>query len=106
MILKGTHEIACESGTEAGPTVLTHEDEAMEDLADALPDNTPRYVLVSYDFTHPEDGRRSSPLFLVYWIPRTASTELATLYVRNFPPSPSLFSLSPFPLPPFCRRLT
>lgn len=53
----------------------------IDELVDELPDNTPRYVLVTYSMDH-SDGRKSKPLFLVYWIPRTASTEMATLYVR------------------------
>lgn len=53
--------------------------EDVDELVDELPDNTPRYVLVTYSMVH-GDGRRSNPLFLVYWIPRTASTEMATLY--------------------------
>lgn len=54
----------------------------IDELVDELPDNTPRYVLVTYSMVH-DDGRRSNPLFLVYWIPRTASTEMSTLYVSS-----------------------
>lgn len=73
-IVKATHEVRA---TEDGVVEV----ESIDDLVDELPDNTPRYVLVSYHLTH-DDGRQASPLFLVYWIPRTASTELSTLYVR------------------------
>lgn len=58
--------------------------EDIDELVDELPDNTPRYVLVSYTLHHP-DGRTATPLFLVYWIPRTASTQMATLYASSFP---------------------
>lgn len=71
-IKKATHEIASDE--------VVVVEEGIDELADELPDNTPRYVLVSYAMTH-ADGRQANPLFLIYWIPRTASTELATLYV-------------------------
>lgn len=44
-----------------------------------LPENTPRYVLLSYRLAH-NDGRVSFPLVLVYWAPQTSSTEMSTLY--------------------------
>lgn len=88
-IVKTSHEIKSESDSAV-------EIEDVDELVDELPDNTPRYVLVSYPLTH-ADGRRSLPLFLVYWIPRTASTELSTLYVC-FPPFPlSVPSLQKIP---------
>lgn len=69
---KATHAVAAES---AAPVEISSADE----LVDELPDNTPRYVLVSWPLTH-ADGRKSAPLFVVYWIPRTASTQQSTLY--------------------------
>ncbi|CCG82169.1 Cofilin/tropomyosin family protein [Taphrina deformans PYCC 5710] len=77
-ITKSTHEVTAATGG-----VVAIED--VDELVDALPDNTPRYVLVSYDLQYP-DGRRATPLFLLYWSPRTASTQMATLYVS--PPRP------------------
>ena len=59
----------------SSPVSITDVDE----LVDDLPDNTPRYILVTWSLTH-ADGRRSAPLFVVYWIPRTASTQQSTLY--------------------------
>lgn len=47
---------------------------------DVLPENSPRFVLISYTLHHQEMGRKSFPLILVYWVPRTSSIELGTLY--------------------------
>ncbi|BFZ58935.1 hypothetical protein PYCC9005_006003 [Savitreella phatthalungensis] len=69
---KKTHEVRPEE-----ESAVAIED--VEELVDELPDNTPRFVLVSWALTH-GDGRQSSPLFVVFWIPRTASTEMSTLY--------------------------
>lgn len=44
-----------------------------------LPDNSPRFLLLSYHLSH-TDGRTSFPLVLVYWAPQTSSMELLTLY--------------------------
>lgn len=44
-----------------------------------LEENSPRYVALDYELTHP-DGRVSYPLVLVYWCPQTSSTQLSTLY--------------------------
>ena len=39
-----------------------------EELAEELPEHSPRFVLVSYEMKH-ADGRISYPLVLVYWAP-------------------------------------
>lgn len=44
-----------------------------------LPENTPRYILLSYQLSH-KDGRVSFPLVLLFWCPETSSVEMSTLY--------------------------
>jgi len=55
-----------------------------EELAEELPEHSPRFVLVSYEMKH-ADGRISYPLVLVYWAPESTSMELATLYTSALP---------------------
>lgn len=51
----------------------------MEDLIDELPDSTPRYILLSYPLTL-EDGRKSSPLVLIYYRPESSPSDSNMLY--------------------------
>lgn len=55
----------------------------MSDLVDedygVLPDNTPRFVVLSYELRH-GDGRVSYPLVVLNWSPATSSVEMKTLY--------------------------
>ncbi|CAG98598.1 Aim7p [Kluyveromyces lactis] len=52
----------------------------LEDLAELLPDNMPRFVLLSYPMTT-RDGRKKTPLVLLYWKPATVvSQEWKMLY--------------------------
>lgn len=44
-----------------------------------LPDNSPRYVVLSYPLTL-KDGRKSSPLVMLYWLPPTSQQSLRMLY--------------------------
>ena len=44
-----------------------------------LPENSPRYVIISYPLKHP-DGRLAVPLALINWIPTTSSLEMKTLH--------------------------
>lgn len=50
-----------------------------EELAEELPDNSPRYIILSYPFKLP-DGRLKSPLVLLYWRPPTCGQESKMLY--------------------------
>ncbi|KAL0066461.1 hypothetical protein AAF712_006504 [Marasmius tenuissimus] len=52
---------------------------SMEELAEELPENSPRYVVLSYELNH-SDGRKSFPLVLVNWAPTTSETGLLTLH--------------------------
>lgn len=54
------------------------DDISLEDLADELPESSPRYVVLSYNLIH-KDGRTSSPLVLINWAP-TCETGLLTLH--------------------------
>lgn len=50
------------------------------ELADILPDNSPRYVLTAYPVTT-KDGIKQTPLILIYWKPVTVvSQEWKMLY--------------------------
>ncbi|KAI9509350.1 hypothetical protein F5148DRAFT_1275283 [Russula earlei] len=51
---------------------------SLEDLAEELPEASPRYVVLSYNLVH-EDGRASSPLVLINWAP-ACETSLLTLH--------------------------
>ncbi|KAI3644596.1 hypothetical protein MP228_010760 [Amoeboaphelidium protococcarum] len=51
----------------------------MEDLAEELPDNQPRFVVYSFEYVH-QDGRVSYPLIFFYWSPTTVKPEMHMLY--------------------------
>ncbi|ODQ82741.1 hypothetical protein BABINDRAFT_5663 [Babjeviella inositovora NRRL Y-12698] len=53
--------------------------ESFEDLIEELPDNTPRYIVLSHPMTL-KDGRQSTPLVLLYYRPRTSTQETKMLY--------------------------
>ncbi|OQE94244.1 hypothetical protein PENNAL_c0004G02545 [Penicillium nalgiovense] len=44
----------------------------MEDLADDLPESSPRFILLSYPMTT-KDGRPSVPYVLLYWLPENCN---------------------------------
>ncbi|EIM22534.1 glia maturation factor beta [Wallemia mellicola CBS 633.66] len=58
------------------------EDISLEELADELPENAPRYVVISYPVKHP-DGRIAVPLALINWKPTTSSPEMNTLHASG-----------------------
>jgi len=51
----------------------------LEDLAEELPENSPRYVVLSYELNH-SDGRKSFPLVLINWAPTSSEIGLLTLH--------------------------
>ncbi|KAH9180518.1 glia maturation factor beta [Lactarius sanguifluus] len=55
------------------------DDISIEDLAQELPEASPRYVVLSYILVH-KDGRTSSPLALINWVPLACETSLLTLH--------------------------
>ncbi|KAF9127609.1 hypothetical protein BG015_004509 [Linnemannia schmuckeri] len=62
--------------------IVEDEDEdnlSIEDLAELLPDNTPRYVVLSFELKH-DDGRQSYPLVFLYYSPKGVKPELNMLY--------------------------
>lgn len=61
MINKSTLEIHCEEGDDGGETGTVYTD--VISLAEALPDNQPRFVLLSYPITMVTFAR-SSPLLI------------------------------------------
>lgn len=48
-----------------------------------LPENSPRYVLLSYELEH-KDGRKSFPLVFINWAPTSSETGLLTLHASGF----------------------
>ncbi|EPQ28344.1 uncharacterized protein PFL1_04171 [Pseudozyma flocculosa PF-1] len=52
---------------------------ALEDVLEELPENSPRFLVVSYQLQH-RDGRVSYPLFILYWAPTTSSNDQSMLY--------------------------
>ncbi|GME93790.1 unnamed protein product [[Candida] boidinii] len=63
----------CDTTNDKG--VITDKD----DLIEELPDNSPRFVVLTYPFKT-SDGLLKSPLVLVYWRPSTSSMEKRMLY--------------------------
>ncbi|WWC85693.1 uncharacterized protein L201_000559 [Kwoniella dendrophila CBS 6074] len=55
------------------------DDLSIEEIAEELPENHPRYVLLSHELKH-KDGRISYPLILINWAPSGAPIELMTLH--------------------------
>jgi hypothetical protein len=51
----------------------------LDELQDGLPENTPRFVLLSFELIH-SDNRKSNPLVMINYVPATANTTLKTLY--------------------------
>ncbi|EPE35782.1 Actin depolymerizing protein [Glarea lozoyensis ATCC 20868] len=51
----------------------------LQDIADDLPDHSPRFVLLSYPLTLPS-GRMSVPYVLLYYLPVTCNATLRMLY--------------------------
>ncbi|OAA58110.1 gmf family protein [Niveomyces insectorum RCEF 264] len=60
---------------DADQTVYT----SLDELADELPENSPRFVLLSYPMTLPS-GRLSVPYVLLYYLPITCNAEMRMLY--------------------------
>jgi len=54
------------------------DDISIDDLAQELPESSPRYVVLSYILAH-KDGRTSYPLVLINWAP-ACETSLLTLH--------------------------
>jgi len=52
---------------------------SLEELVEELPENSPRYVVLSYELVH-SDGRKSFPLVLINWIPSSSEISLKTLH--------------------------
>ncbi|KAB8273317.1 hypothetical protein BDV30DRAFT_210811 [Aspergillus minisclerotigenes] len=51
----------------------------MEDLADELPDSSPRFILLSYPLTL-KSGRPSVPYVLLYWLPENCNPNSRMMY--------------------------
>lgn len=48
-----------------------------------LPENSPRYIVLSYELSH-SDGRKSFPLVMINWVPRSSEMTLLTLHASAF----------------------
>lgn len=53
--------------------------ESIDELVEELPDNSPRFVVLSYPIKE-SDGRLKTPLVMIYWIPPTCNSEGRMLY--------------------------
>ncbi|KAF8891346.1 hypothetical protein BD779DRAFT_1610655 [Infundibulicybe gibba] len=51
----------------------------IEELAEELPENSPRYVVLSHELNH-KDGRKSFPLVLLNWAPTSSEMGMLTLH--------------------------
>ncbi|KAI9142788.1 glia maturation factor, beta, isoform CRA_a [Paraphysoderma sedebokerense] len=51
----------------------------IDEIVEELPENIPRYVIISYEWTH-NDGRKSYPLVFLYWSPLSTKPEQHMLY--------------------------
>ncbi|KAJ2489879.1 hypothetical protein IWW37_003647 [Coemansia sp. RSA 2050] len=58
------------------------EDTTLEDVTEGLPDNAPRYLVLSYRYEH-KDKRVSYPLVMVYYCPETARPADRMLYAST-----------------------
>ncbi|KAH7929728.1 glia maturation factor beta [Leucogyrophana mollusca] len=56
---------------------------SIDDLAEELPENSPRYVVLSYELKH-SDGRISFPLVLLNWAPSSSEIKMMTLHASAF----------------------
>ncbi|KIY72116.1 glia maturation factor beta [Cylindrobasidium torrendii FP15055 ss-10] len=56
-----------------------YDDISIEELAEELPENSPRYVVLSYELNF-DDGRKSFPLVLINWAPSTSEISAMTLH--------------------------
>ncbi|KXJ86187.1 hypothetical protein Micbo1qcDRAFT_168796 [Microdochium bolleyi] len=52
---------------------------SLDEIADDLPDNQPRYILLSYPLTLPS-GRLSVPYVMLYYLPNTCNAEARMMY--------------------------
>ncbi|GME77384.1 unnamed protein product [Ambrosiozyma monospora] len=52
---------------------------SIESLVEELPENTPRFIVLSYPYTS-SDGRLMNPLVFVYYRPSTSKQESKMLY--------------------------
>ncbi|KAJ1726132.1 hypothetical protein LPJ61_005396 [Coemansia biformis] len=55
---------------------------SFEELAEELPEDSPRYIVLSYRYTH-ADGHVSYPLVYIYYKPETAATRALMLYAST-----------------------
>jgi len=53
------------------------------ELAEELPENSPRFVVLSYELNH-RDGRKSFPLVLINWAPSSSEMGMLTLHASAF----------------------
>ena len=56
--------------------------EKTEDVVEELPDNNPRFALVSFEMQH-KDGRVSYPLVGLYYCPSSAPTNQKMMYAST-----------------------
>ncbi|OAD69025.1 hypothetical protein PHYBLDRAFT_150023 [Phycomyces blakesleeanus NRRL 1555(-)] len=52
---------------------------SLEELIEELPENSPRFIILSYERKY-SDGRVNYPLLFIYWSPSSAKAEINMLY--------------------------
>eukprot|EP01097_Dermamoeba_algensis_P001802 TRINITY_DN168_c0_g1_i5.p2 TRINITY_DN168_c0_g1~~TRINITY_DN168_c0_g1_i5.p2 ORF type:complete len:164 (+),score=32.68 TRINITY_DN168_c0_g1_i5:25-516(+) len=57
---------------------------SLEKIVDNLPESAPRYIVISYKYSH-KDGRVSYPIVFIYYCPPTVSTALNMIYASSKP---------------------
>eukprot|EP01112_Ceratiomyxa_fruticulosa_P011684 TRINITY_DN3195_c0_g1_i1.p1 TRINITY_DN3195_c0_g1~~TRINITY_DN3195_c0_g1_i1.p1 ORF type:complete len:139 (+),score=18.14 TRINITY_DN3195_c0_g1_i1:178-594(+) len=55
---------------------------SIEDIAQELPDSSPRYIIYSFKYTRP-DGRMSYPIVFIFYCPREIQPNIAMLYTST-----------------------
>lgn len=86
MYLKGINTNVLDT-IDKGSYEIKREDEDqvidnIEELIEELPDNSARFVVLSYPFKL-SDGRLKTPLVLLYWRPPTCGQESKMLYAGS-----------------------
>ncbi|ODV85393.1 hypothetical protein CANARDRAFT_28188 [[Candida] arabinofermentans NRRL YB-2248] len=53
--------------------------DSINSLIEELPDNSPRFIILSYPFES-KDGRKVNPLIFIYWRPSTSKQDNKMLF--------------------------
>ncbi|KAF9425837.1 hypothetical protein BGZ94_007168 [Podila epigama] len=78
---QGSSAIVCKINKDKLLIEIDSEEDSvsLEDLSEELPENIPRFIILSYELKH-DDGRVSFPLVFLFYCPTGANTTLRMLY--------------------------